>query len=243
MLFASMTFLWVFLPILLIIYFIAKDKYRNIILLIFSLIFYSWGEPTYVFLMLFSILINYIFGIILDKTKNWAKKIIFLVAILSNLGLLAYFKYFNFIIENLNNIIQSNYFKAKDIALPIGISFYTFQIMSYIIDLYRGDIKVQKNPIKLALYISFFPQLIAGPIVKYHDIEEQINKRVTTVEKASEGIKRFIIGLSKKVLIANTLALMADTAFDSNISTLTMPLAWLRNNLLYVPNILRFFWI
>ena len=227
MLFASMTFLWIFLPILLIIYFLVKDKYRNIILLIFSLIFYSWGEPKYIFLMLFSIFMNYIFGIIIDKTKNKKKKIALIVAILSNLLLLAYFKYFNFILDNINKVFKSTNFGAKEIALPIGISFYTFQIMSYIIDLYRGDIKVQKNPLKLALYISFFPQLIAGPIVKYHDIEEQINKRTVTIEKFSYGIKRFTIGLSKKVIISNTLALMADTAFNSDINLLSMPLAWL----------------
>ncbi len=238
MIFASMTFLWIFLPILLIIYFLAKDKYRNIILLIFSLIFYSWGEPKYVFLMIISIMLNYVLGLILDKTKNKLKKFILFISILLNLGLLAYFKYFNFIIENINKIFQIHFFETKEIALPIGISFYTFQIMSYIIDLYRGDIVVQKNPLNLALYISFFPQLIAGPIVKYHDIEEQIGSRTVSIEKFSQGIKRFIIGLSKKVLIANTLALMSDTAFDSDISALSAPIAWLRNNLLYVSNIL-----
>lgn len=227
MLFASMTFLWVFLPILLIVYFLAKEKYRNIILLIFSLIFYSWGEPKYIFLMLISIFINYIFGLLIDKSQKVSKKIILIIAIVINLSLLAYFKYFNFIVSNLNNIFVSNIFGAKEIALPIGISFYTFQIMSYIIDLYRGEIKVQKNPLKLALYISFFPQLIAGPIVKYHDIEEQINKREVKISKFSEGVKRFAIGLSKKVLLANILALMADSAFNSNITELSMIHAWL----------------
>lgn len=227
MIFASMTFLWVFLPILLIVYFLAKDKYRNIILLFFSLIFYSWGEPKYVILMIFSIFINYIFGLIIDKTSNKFKKLILFLSIISNLALLAYFKYFNFIIDNINKIFISSNLQTKEIALPIGISFYTFQVMSYIIDLYRGDIKLQKNPLKLALYISFFPQLIAGPIVKYHDIEEQINKRTISTEKFTQGIKKFVIGLSKKVLIANTVALMADTAFNADISALSLPLAWL----------------
>ena len=177
MVFSSMTFLWIFLPLLLGVYFIAKEKYRNIILLLFSLIFYSWGEPRYIVLMIFSILINYILGIILDKVQSKAKRrIVLVIAVLFNLGLLGYFKYFNFFATNVNKILGSTIIPVKNIVLPIGISFYTFQIMSYIIDLYRRDIKVQKNILNLALYISFFPQLIAGPIVKYHDIDEQLQK-------------------------------------------------------------------
>jgi len=227
MLFASMTFLWIFLPVLLCIYYISKGKLRNIILLIFSLIFYSWGEPKYVFLMLFSIFINYIFGLIIDKSHKKLKKLVLFIAVIANLGLLAYFKYFNFIVVSINKILQMDKFAIRDIALPIGISFYTFQVMSYIIDLYKGEIKVQKNPLNLALYISLFPQLIAGPIVKYHDIQKQINERIVTVEKFAEGVKRFAIGLAKKVLISNTLALVADTMFDGDILSLSAPHAWL----------------
>lgn len=226
MIFSSMTFIWIFLPLLLFCYFIVKEKYRNIILLIFSLIFYSWGEPKYIILMLISILINYIFGIVLDKSKS-NKKFILILSILFNLGLLIYFKYFNFILDNINNIVGRNVIPNKDILLPIGISFYTFQIMSYIIDLYRGEIKVQKNLLNLALYISFFPQLIAGPIVKYKDIDKQLQKRIITINKFSDGIKRFIYGLSKKVILANSLAYIADTIFNSNIELINMPIAWL----------------
>lgn len=228
MVFSSMTFIWIFLPILLFVYYISKEKYRNIILLFFSLIFYSWGEPKYIVLMLISILVNYIFGRILDKcNKKKNKKIVLIVSIVFNLGLLVYFKYFNFIATNIDNIIGQNVIPNKNIVLPIGISFYTFQIMSYIIDLYRGDIKVQKNSLNLALYISFFPQLIAGPIVKYKDIDEQLQKRTVTIEKFSNGIKRFVYGLAKKVIFANTLAYIADTIFNSNIELLNMPIAWL----------------
>lgn len=228
MVFSSMTFIWIFLPILLFVYYISKEKYRNIILLFFSLIFYSWGEPKYIVLMLISILVNYIFGRILDKcNKKKNKKIVLIVSIVFNLGLLVYFKYFNFIATNIDNIIGQNVIPNKNIVLPIGISFYTFQIMSYIIDLYRGDIKVQKNLLNLALYISFFPQLIAGPIVKYKDIDEQLQKRTVTIEKFSNGIKRFVYGLAKKVIFANTLAYIADTIFNSNIELLNMPIAWL----------------
>lgn len=228
MIFSSMVFLWIFLPILLIIYFVSKDKYRNIILLIFSLIFYSWGEPQYISLIIFSILVNYILGLILDKVKNKrTEKLVLAIAVLFNLGLLGYFKYFNFFVTNINRIFGSSMISIRNIELPIGISFYTFQIISYIIDLYRGDIKVQKNPLNLALYISFFPQLIAGPIVKYHDIDEQLQKREVTTEKFARGINRFIYGLAKKVIIANSMAFIADSIFDANVSSINMTISWI----------------
>lgn len=225
MVFSSMTFLWIFLPLLLISYFLIKEKYRNILLVIFSIIFYSWGEPQYVILMLISILINYILGILLEKTKN--KKIILLIAILINFGLLGYFKYFNFLVDNINKLFNYNVITPHNIVLPIGISFYTFQIISYIIDVYRGDIRAQKNILDLALYISFFPQLIAGPIVKYHDINEQLQHRTITIEKFADGIRRFIYGLSKKVILSNSLALIADKIFDTSIANVSTPVAWI----------------
>lgn len=154
------------------------------------------------------------------------KKIVLISAILFNLGLLGYFKYFNFFANNVNALFGSTLIPIKNIILPIGISFYTFQIMSYIIDLYRGDIKVQKNILNLALYISFFPQLIAGPIVKYHDIDKQLQKRVITVEKFATGVKRFVYGLSKKVILSNSLAYIADTIFNASMSSINMPIAW-----------------
>lgn len=227
MVFSSMTFLWIFLPILLGIYFITKEKYRNIVLLIFSLIFYAWGEPKYIVLMLISIFINYIFGILLDKAEKWKRRLVLILAIIVDLGILGYFKYFNFFVTNINSIFGQNIINAKSIVLPIGISFYTFQIISYIFDLYRKDIKVQKNILNLALYISFFPQPIAGPIVKYHDIDEQLKERTVTVEKFVAGVRRFTYGLAKKVIFANTLAFVADSVFNANIGLINMPIAWI----------------
>lgn len=227
MLFNSTVFLWLFLPTLIVLYFLAAKKYRNYILLIFSLLFYAWGEPKYIILMLISIIANYYFGIIIDKSK---KKTIWLVIdILLNIGLLGYFKYANFFAENVNSIFGPGTLNIAGIALPIGISFYTFQIMSYIIDLYRGEIKVQKNLPKLALYISFFPQLIAGPIVKYRDIDKALNSRRETLNKFYYGIKRFVYGLAKKVLIADVMAAIVDTVFieETGGTGLTQSIAWI----------------
>ena len=227
MLFNSMVFLWIFLPILLIIYFLINPKYRNFVLLFFSLLFYSWGEPKYILLMLVSIITNYFMGLFISKAKKKRRLLLLIIDILLNLGVLAYFKYANFFIDNINNVFGAGSIPLQNISLPIGISFYTFQIMSYIIDLYRKEIKVQKNFLKLALYISFFPQLIAGPIVKYHDIDEALSSRQETKEKFAYGIKRFVRGLAKKVLIADTVALVADTIFGAQISSLSTPIAWL----------------
>ncbi len=227
MVFSSMTFLWIFLPLLLFLYFIIKEKYQNILLLIFSLIFYAWGEPKYILLMISSIIINYLMSLLIDKTKKKnIRRLVFIITILINVGLLGYFKYFDFIISNLNKLPGVS-LSTKNIILPIGISFYTFQIMSYIIDLYKKKIKVQKNILDLALYISFFPQLIAGPIVKYKDINNQIKKRKVTIESFTYGTKRFIYGLSKKVLIANTLALIVDSILEYNVTEITTSIAWI----------------
>ena len=227
MLFNSLVFLWIFLPALFALYFLAAKKYRNYILLIFSLIFYAWGEPKYILLMLISIIINYFAGRLIHKyrRKKRHKKTILAVALVVNLALLGFFKYFNFFTLNLSRFVS---IEPANIALPIGISFYTFQIMSYLIDLYRAKIKVQKNPLTLALYISFFPQLIAGPIVRYETIEKQLKSRQETKEKFAYGIKRFTYGLAKKVLIADVLALTADTIFAAvGTDGLTAPVAWL----------------
>lgn len=233
MLFSSMIFLWVFLPITLLTYFILDKKYKNIFLLIASLIFYAWGEPKYIFLMMFSILINYSFGIWIDQaSSSGRRKQILVGCIIINLGLLGYFKYFNFIIDNINQFLGGEVILAKNIILPIGISFYTFQALSYVVDVYRykeghGEVKVQKNILNLALYITLFPQLIAGPIVKYHDIESQIENRTVSVQRMAYGIKRFIYGLSKKVLISNTLALVSDQIFGLEISQIGFSTAWI----------------
>ena len=226
MVFSSMIFLWAFLPIVLLLYFISNDKMKNIILLLASLIFYSWGEPKYVFLMIASIIANYIFGILIDKFRK-KDKLILVIAILFNLGLLGFFKYYNFAALNINKLFASNVLSYKDIILPIGISFYTFQILSYVIDLYRKEIKVQKNIINLALYVSFFPQLIAGPIVKYKDIEKEISDRKTSLELFASGVKKFVYGLGKKVIFANSLALVVDSIYAYNVAELNTPIVWL----------------
>ena len=207
MLFSSLTFLFIFLPLVLLIYFISKDKYKNIILLIFSLIFYAYGEPRYIALMLFSIVLNYFAAILIDKYLDNKNKVkLFLVLDISiNLLLLIIFKYTNLIISTINGIFKISIDKLTifnidilKLTLPIGISFYTFQILSYVIDLYRGNVKVQKNYFRLLLYVSFFPQLIAGPIVRYETVENEIGNRKTTIEGFIFGFKRFIWGLGKK---------------------------------------------
>ena len=201
MLFTSISFLYYFLPLVLIVYFIVPKKYKNLILFIFSLIFYFYGEPKYIFLMILEILIAYIGAILIDKYKS--KKIL-IITIFIHITLLIIFKYTSFLITNINNIFNTN-FKLLNIALPIGISFYTFQIISYIIDVYKGKVKVQKSFLKLATYISLFPQLIAGPIVRYEVIENELDNRKHSFEDFSIGVRRFTIGLAKKVLIANML--------------------------------------
>lgn len=231
MLFSSLTFLFGFLPILLILYFILKKrKYKNIVLLIFSLIFYAWGEPKYIFLMLLTILIVYIFGILIDKfdkeNKKTLKKISLIICIILVLGSLIFFKYSNFLIENVNLAFKAK-IKPLNIVMPIGISFYTFQILSYIIDLYNKKIKLQKNYFSLALYVSLFPQLIAGPIVRYETVEEEIDNRKETKEDVISGTKRFIIGLSKKVIIANQMALLADLIFNKHNGAYGTTMIWL----------------
>ena len=201
MLFTSISFLYYFLPTIIILYFITPKKYRNYILLIFSIIFYMYGEPKYVILMLVEILVAYFGALLIDKYKS---KEIFLITIIIHIGLLCVFKYTDLFIGTINSIFKTN-ISFLNIVLPIGISFYTFQILSYVIDVYRGKVKVQKNILKLATYVSLFPQLIAGPIVRYETICDELDNRDETIEKFSLGIRRFIIGLAKKVLIANML--------------------------------------
>lgn len=214
MVFSSITFLFYFLPIVLGIYYIVPNKLKNIILLLSSLFFYFYGEPTYVLIMIFSIITTYIFGILIDKYKKYSK-LFLILSICTSVGILVYFKYTNFLIENINLLLK-NKIDFIYVALPIGISFYTFQLISYIIDVYRGQAKVQKNFLKLAMYISLFPQLIAGPIVRYTTIEEQLETRKYSISKFALGVKRFIIGLGKKVLIANILGEVCNIFITSN---------------------------
>ncbi len=225
MLFSSMTFIYIFLPLVCSVYLLARNDIRNHILLAASIIFYGWGEPTYLAIMILTILINYIGAIGIDKYQT-KKKLIAALTIISNLSFLFYFKYFNFVIDNVNSLFSEDIDFIK-VIMPIGISFYTFQSMSYLIDVYRGEVKVQKDIYKLALYITLFPQLIAGPIVKYHDIETQIERRKITFDNVSLGVKLFIIGLSKKVLIANTLGAVADKIFTLPIEQFNTFTAWI----------------
>lgn len=204
MVFSSTIFLCVYLPLVLLGYYICPKKGRNLFLLIASLVFYAWGEPKYVFLMIFSILVNYIFGRLMDKNRGRQKrmKLLLVLSVVIDIGLLSVFKYTDFIITNVNAIFGAN-FDLLNIALPIGISFYTFQAMSYTIDVYRNDVRVQKNLIDFGMYITMFPQLIAGPIVRYADVQDQLADRSVTTADFSEGIMRFVVGLGKKVLLAN----------------------------------------
>lgn len=205
MLFSSITFLYYFLPCVLILYFAVPKCLKNAVLLLSSLFFYAWGEPKYVILMVLSIFMAYIFGLIIEKYRGqyWSK-VAMIISVIISLSSLVYFKYSAFFIANFNKATGLNV-SLLNIALPIGISFYTFQIVSYTIDVYRGDVKARKNPIGLAAYVAMFPQLIAGPIVRYSDIEKQLDDRSFDIDKVAEGIRRFVIGLSKKILIANVL--------------------------------------
>ncbi len=216
MLFSSITFLYYFLPLVLILYFLAPKRLKNAVLLIMSLVFYAWGEPKCVFLMLATIAWNYIFGILIEKAKEKSLKRIYLtVSIIGTLSGLLYFKYAGFFVENFA-LLTGMSVPVLNIVLPIGISFYTFQILSYSVDVYRGDVPAQKNAVTLATYITLFPQLIAGPIVRYKDVKEQLKNRTHSIDKAAEGIRRFIIGLSKKIILANTLGELCEGFYQSS---------------------------
>ncbi len=205
MVFSSIPFLYYFLPCVLLVYFISPKQLKNVVLLLFSLLFYAWGEPQYVFLMLATILLNYGLGLLIEKFRGKPLSRIFMgLSVLFSLGFLGYFKYADFFIANFE-LMTGIPVKLLKITLPIGISFYTFQILSYTIDVYRGSVKAQKNPITLATYVALFPQLIAGPIVRYIDVESKLCERRHSFEKTAQGIRRFVIGLSKKVILANTL--------------------------------------
>ena len=212
MVFSSITFLYYFLPILLLIYFIVPSKFKNLVLLFFSFLFYFYGEPKYVIILFLSCLINYIFGLILEKKR---KKKYLIISVIINLGILVFFKYTNFFTTNLNNILGIN-IPLLNVVMPIGISFFTFQTLSYVVDVYRGDVVASHNFLDFATYVSLFPQLVAGPIVRYKDVFEELRKRKLSFELFSEGVKRFIIGLGKKVLLANVIGEMIDVLLGLN---------------------------
>lgn len=225
MLFSSLTFLFCFFPLVVLIYFMLRPALQNYFLLLASLFFYAWGEPKYLLIMLSVIAINYFAGISINYYAQH-KKFILALSILLNLAILGFFKYTDFLIENINLIFKSN-FPLLHIALPIGISFYIFQSMSYTIDVFKGTVQAQKNVFKFALYVSLFPQLIAGPIVKYRDIANEIDNRNIALQDVVDGLKRFIVGLSKKVILANTMGELADNIYAAGTNNITADIAWL----------------
>ena len=205
MLFSSITFIYYFLPLVILIYFITPKKYRNVTLLVSSLIFYFYGEQNPV--LIIACVLNYLLALLIDKSNKNNKKIILSLGIILNLLVLGYYKYSNFFIENINNVFSTN-IKYLSIILPLGISFFTFQNLSYLIDVYRQEVKAQKSIIKYATYITFFPQLIAGPIVRYKDVNDELENRTESFDNFGKGVRRFVIGLAKKVLIANVIGEM-----------------------------------
>ncbi|MEK5333344.1 MBOAT family O-acyltransferase [Lysinibacillus sp. FSL W8-0992] len=228
MVFSSLLFLFVFLPIVLTLYYCSPRKIRNLILFLMSLIFYAWGEPVYIVIMLVSTLTDYSFGLLLDKPNMSLvkRKGIVVCSIIVNLMLLSYFKYADFLIHNVNALLGTD-IPLTELPLPIGISFYTFQSMSYIIDVYRGTAKAQRNWIDFGTFVALFPQLVAGPIVTYNTIAQQLQHRAESISMFAEGVQRFVIGLAKKVLLANNIGLLWDTISSSNVETMPMLTAWL----------------
>ena len=228
MLFSSSIFLFIFLPAVLLGYYLLRgQRARNLLLLGASLLFYAWGEPVYVFLMLFSICANYLLGRGIDARRGGGRKTLLILAVVLNLGLLFVFKYLDFTIENLNALLGLQ-IPPVELSLPIGISFFTFQALSYCIDVYRGTAEVQRNILDLGLYISFFPQLIAGPIVRYNSVAEQIRRRTVDAEGFQQGVMRFILGFAKKILLANNLSVAAERAFTlAGAGELSTAMAWL----------------
>ncbi len=206
MLFSSLEFIFLFLPVCIAVYFFVPLRLRNTVLLIFSLIFYGFGEPVYLFLMVFTVGADYAFGLLLQKNLENRRRarLILICAVILNLSILGFFKYYDFIVTSVSSIIPSISPRPLGLSLPVGISFYTFQALSYVIDIYRGDARAAKAPIIPATYVALFPQLVAGPIIRYNDIEGQFSHREHSLSLAAEGIRRFTAGLAKKVLLANT---------------------------------------
>ncbi|MBQ8107821.1 MAG: MBOAT family protein, partial [Ruminococcus sp.] len=229
MLFSSTTFLFAFLPVVLITYFIVPRVCRNAVLFVFSLVFYAWGEPVYVLLMIASTIVAYITGLLADSKrvkKRGLNLTAMLFAVVWNMGLLLFFKYTDFFINTANSAFGTD-IKTLGLALPIGISFYSFQTLSYVIDVYKGDVDSQKNFLDLATYVALFPQLIAGPIVRYKDVAAQLKERHETLEKFSQGVKRFCVGLGKKVILANAIGELYDTIAAAPKGQLSVCASWL----------------
>ncbi|MCI8527157.1 MAG: MBOAT family protein [Oscillospiraceae bacterium] len=246
MVFSSTIFLFAFLPVVLLGYYLLDRRFKNIFLLLASLFFYAWGEPRFVFVMMGSILVNHLFALLIDRTRTqeeelgqhstaaWYRgraRFYLTLTVIFNLALFFVYKYLDFAITNLNavgSVFKMPELPLQGIALPIGISFFTFQAMSYVFDVYSRRGKVQKNPLNTALYVALFPQLIAGPIVRYEMVANEINTRQETLSDFAEGIRRFILGLAKKVILSNSVAIIADQAFGiTDFSELSVAFAWL----------------
>jgi alginate O-acetyltransferase complex protein AlgI len=227
MVFSSLVFLYLFLPLNLILYYVSGNLvYRNILLTLFSFFFYAWGEPVWIVLLLFSALFDYGNGILIERLKNRAKaKLVVIFSIIVNLGLLVAFKYSGFLYDNLSLLIDLP-FARPEVTLPIGISFYTFQTISYTVDVYRGDVKAQRNPMNFLLFVSLYHQLVAGPIVRYKTIADEINGRKFHWDDFSSGIGRFSQGLFKKIVVANTAGALVDSYLKDNFDLLNSPTAW-----------------
>ena len=227
MVFSNLFFLFAFLPTCLVFYYIMpKQKLKDIVLILFSLFFYAWGEPIWVSLLIISATVDYIHGRIIESTdKQWQKRLMLISSIVINLGLLSIFKYSAFFIQSLNTVFSLDLI-APTFSLPIGISFYTFQTLSYTVDVYRGEVKAQKSFLSFLLFVSLFHQLVAGPIVRYKDIAKEIEIRVLSWERFNKGVLRFVIGLGKKVIIANTAGDLARVYLDQSFSKLTVMGAW-----------------
>ena len=224
MLFSSLTFLLAFFPLVLVLYYVNNNRvYRNIILLISSLIFYSWGEPRTIIIMIITIIVNYVMAIMIEENEKY-RKLLFIVTCIFNIGILFFFKYFNFFVNDV--LMLKNV--TLNIILPIGISFYTFQILSYVIDVYKKEVVAQRSIINLGAYVTMFPQLIAGPIVRYQTIAKELTERKEHVDDIAEGLRRFIIGLGKKIIIANQMAIIADKVYLSiPLHDLNTMFAWI----------------
>ena len=229
MVFSSLIFLFVYFPLVLGVYYICPLKWRNIVLLFFNLVFYGWGEPVYVVLMMLSVLVDYLLGIGIERWREKKKvaKALLVTSIIWNLGLLFFFKYYDFVIGSLQELGIGKRLPLLELALPIGISFYTFQKLSYTIDVYRGDCKGQKNFVDFSVFVTLFPQLIAGPILQYKDLAEQLKARVHTAGKMRDGIRIFTVGLCKKVLLANSIGELWDYYRVMEAGTITTPGAWI----------------
>ncbi|WML24852.1 MBOAT family protein [Neobacillus sp. OS1-33] len=228
MLFSSTVFLFLFLPLTLTLYFLAPRKLRNTILLLASLFFYAWGEPKFVLFLFLSIILNYVFALLVDQNreKHVLVKWVMGVTIFANLSILIVFKYANFIVDNINELFGTT-IELGNIPFPLGISFFTFQGLSYVIDVYRKDAKAQKNLINMAMYKALFPQLIAGPIVRYVTVAHQIDERKESLSKFAYGTKRFIIGLAKKMILANNCGWVADQVFSMPAGEMSVGMAWI----------------